>query len=54
MRALGRVKGAGRRGAEGVYGLIEEDLDAFCPVFEGRHLGSRGFGDVVFHCLFAF
>ena len=35
-------------------GLLEEDLDAFCPVFEGWHLGSRGFGDVVFHCLFAF
>ena len=35
-------------------GLLEEDLDAFFPVFEGRHLVSRGFGDAVFHCLFAF
>ena len=35
MRALGSVKGAGRRGAEGVYGLIEEDLDIFCHVSEG-------------------
>ena len=51
---LRRVKGAGRRGAEGVYGLIEEDLDAFCHVSEGWHLGCGGFGDVVFHCLFAF
>ena len=31
------------------YGLLEEDLDAFFPVFEGRHFGSRGFGDVVSH-----
>ena len=36
------------------YGLLEEDLDAFCPVSGGRHLGCRGFGDAVFHCLFAF
>ena len=36
------------------YGLLEEDLDAFCPVFEGWHLWSRRVGDVVFHCLFAF
>ena len=36
------------------YGLLEEDMDAFCPVSEGWQLGSRGFGDAVFHCLFAF
>ena len=36
------------------YGLLEEDLDAFCHVFEGRHLGCRGVADAVFHCLFAF
>ena len=36
------------------YGLLEEDWDAFCHVFEGRHGGCLGFGDVVFHCLFAF
>ena len=35
-------------------GRLEEDLDAFCPVFEGWQLGSRGFGDAVIHCLFAF
>ena len=45
------LEGGGRRA---FCGLLEEDLDAFCPVFEGWHLGSRGFGDVVFHCLFAF
>ena len=51
---LRRVKGADG-GVQRVFcGLLEEDLDAFCPVFEGWHLGSRGFGDVVFHCLFAF
>ena len=36
------------------YGLLEEDLDAFCHVSEGRHLGCRKFIYVVFHCLFAF
>ena len=35
-------------------GLLEEDLDTFCPFSEGWHLGGRGFGDVVFHCLTAF
>ena len=35
-------------------GLLEEDLDAFCHVSEGWHLRCGGFGDVVFHCLFAF
>ena len=44
-------RGEGRRV---FYGLLEEDLDAFFPVFEGWHLGSRGFGDAVFHCFFAF
>ena len=48
------MKGAGRRGAEGVLWPLEEDLDAFCHVSEGRHLGCLGVGDVVFHCLFAF
>ena len=37
-----------------LYGLIEEDLNAFCAFSEGRHLGSLGFCDIVFHCLFAF
>ena len=32
-----------------LYGLLEEDLDAFCPVFEGWQLGCRGFGDIVIH-----
>ena len=36
------------------YGLLEEDLDAFCPVSEGRHLGCLGFCDIVIHCFFAF
>ena len=36
------------------YGLLEEDLDAFCPVSEGWHLGCRRFGDVVIHCFVAF
>ena len=36
------------------YGLLEEDLGAFCPVFEGWQLGSGGFGDVIIHCLPAF
>ena len=46
---LRRVKGADG-GVQRVFcGLLEEDLDAFCPVFEGWHLGSRGFDDVVFH-----
>ena len=35
-------------------GLLEEDLDAFCPFSEGWHLGCRGFGNVVFHCFVAF
>ena len=36
------------------YGLLEEDLDAFCPVFEGRHHGRLGVGDIIIHCFFAF
>ena len=40
------LEGGGRRV---FYGLLEEDWDAFCPVFEGWRLGYRGFGDVVFH-----
>ena len=36
------------------YGLLEEDWDAFCAFSEGRHLGSRGFGDIVIHCFFIF
>ena len=35
-------------------GLLEENFDVFCPFSEGRHLGCLGFGDVVFHCFFAF
>ena len=36
------------------YGLLAEDLDAFCHTSEGRNLGCLGFGDVVIYCLFAF
>ena len=36
------------------YGLLEEDLDAFCPVSEGWKLGNRGFTNVVFHLFIAF
>ena len=36
------------------YGLLEEDLDAFCPVSGGRHHGCLGVGDIIIHCLFAF
>ena len=43
-----------RGGTEGVYGLLEEDLDAFCHVSEGRHIGCLGFGDIVIHCFFIF
>ena len=51
---LRRVKGADG-GVQRVFcGLLEEDLDAFCPFSEGWHLGCIGFGAVVFHCLFAF
>ena len=35
-------------------GLLEEDLDAFCHVSEGRHIGCLGFGDIVIHCFFIF
>ena len=35
-------------------GLLEEDLDAFCPASEGWHHGCPGFDDIVIHCLFAF
>ena len=35
------------------YGLLEEDLDAFCHASEGWHLGCWGFGDVVFHWIIA-
>ena len=44
-------RGEGRRV---FYGLLEEDLDAFCPVSGGRHLGCIGFGDVVFHFFLLF
>ena len=36
------------------YGLLEEDLDAFCPASEGRHLGCGGVGDAVFYWFYAF
>jgi len=30
------------------YGLLEEDLDAFCAFSEGWYLGCWGFADDVF------
>ena len=35
-------------------GLLEEDLDAFCPVSEGWQLGCGGVGDAGFHWFYAF
>ena len=36
------------------YGLLEEDLYAFCHVSEGWQLGCGRYGDAVFRCFFAF